>query len=322
MPRLSIVIATHGSVDALERTLVSVLENRPPDCEIVVVLNLHYDDPYQLTDEVRYIRIVQGAAWSQCVAAGVKEAKAALVHLLAAGVEVSEGWTEPALRHFGDPHVGSVSPASNNRAQPETRLSQGIESLDVDDLPDGGRRWTASTIWAPNWWAGFYRRAMLLSPAGAFDAALDPSPAALDLAWRQRLANRRAVAEPRSVVIVPAALAEVPTGFAAGYQFARLFWRRRAERANRPSMTKHALGAVWLIVAGLRRPRLWLQLAGKLTAALSLSRFYAEGDRALSEADAARGGESLTPHPHQPHAFGRGAGDRRRQSSAENTLMP
>ena len=51
MSRLSIVIPVLGSLDGLEDTLVSVLENRPADCQIVVVLNQPYDDPYDLKDE-------------------------------------------------------------------------------------------------------------------------------------------------------------------------------------------------------------------------------------------------------------------------------
>ena len=62
VPRLSIVIPALASVEALERTLVSVLEKRPADCEIIVVLNTSYDDPYQLTDEVHFASARKGQA--------------------------------------------------------------------------------------------------------------------------------------------------------------------------------------------------------------------------------------------------------------------
>ena len=39
MPRLAIVIRAVGSIESLEGTLVSVLENRPADCEILVALD-------------------------------------------------------------------------------------------------------------------------------------------------------------------------------------------------------------------------------------------------------------------------------------------
>ena len=63
MPRLSIVIPVLGNVEGLEDTLVSVLENRPVDCQIVVVLNRPYDDPYDLKDEVCFVEAPPGAGF-------------------------------------------------------------------------------------------------------------------------------------------------------------------------------------------------------------------------------------------------------------------
>ena len=57
VPRLAIVISAIGSIESLEGTLVSVLENRPADCEILVVLNRPYSDPYDLQGEVRFVAI-------------------------------------------------------------------------------------------------------------------------------------------------------------------------------------------------------------------------------------------------------------------------
>ena len=57
MPRLSIVIPVLGNLDRLEDTLVSVLANRPADCQVVVVLDQPYADPYDLKDEVQFIEL-------------------------------------------------------------------------------------------------------------------------------------------------------------------------------------------------------------------------------------------------------------------------
>ncbi len=55
-PRLSILIPALGIAEELERTLLSVLENRPEDAEVVVVDAFGYDDPYDLgSAEVRLI---------------------------------------------------------------------------------------------------------------------------------------------------------------------------------------------------------------------------------------------------------------------------
>ena len=58
MPRLSCVIPAVGTTQDLETTLVSVLEKRPDDCEIIVVLNESYADPYGLKDEVRFVEMI------------------------------------------------------------------------------------------------------------------------------------------------------------------------------------------------------------------------------------------------------------------------
>ena len=51
VPRLSIIIP-HRNDQLLEETILSVLENRPRDCEIIVAHDGSYCDPYQLVDEV------------------------------------------------------------------------------------------------------------------------------------------------------------------------------------------------------------------------------------------------------------------------------
>ena len=56
IPRLSIVIPMTTGAGDLEDTLVSVLENRPDESEIVVVLARPYADPWNLRDEVRFVQ--------------------------------------------------------------------------------------------------------------------------------------------------------------------------------------------------------------------------------------------------------------------------
>ena len=56
MPRLSIIIPALGNSARLESTLVSVLENRPLDCDIIVVHTGEYNDPYDLAGEIHVAR--------------------------------------------------------------------------------------------------------------------------------------------------------------------------------------------------------------------------------------------------------------------------
>jgi len=62
VPRLAVVIPFEGNTKALEDTLVSVLENRPDDSEVLVVLGKPYQDPYALGDEVEFVAAPSGRA--------------------------------------------------------------------------------------------------------------------------------------------------------------------------------------------------------------------------------------------------------------------
>ena len=56
MPRLTILIPCVGGAAAFDATLVSVLQHRPADCEVLLVHTEPYDDPYDLAGEVQFLR--------------------------------------------------------------------------------------------------------------------------------------------------------------------------------------------------------------------------------------------------------------------------
>ena len=94
VPRLSIIVPIGRDLAAFERTLVSVLENQPADSEVLVSHDGSYEDPYQLSDEVRFV-VTDTAALVNQVAAGVVEARGRFVHVLADGICATSGWTDP-----------------------------------------------------------------------------------------------------------------------------------------------------------------------------------------------------------------------------------
>lgn len=118
MPRLSIVIPVLGDPQQFESTLVSVLENRPEDCQIVLALNRPYDDPYQLEGEVEFVRLSHKAGWADELNAAWAVCRAELVAVLSCGAEVTPGWTEAALAAFSDPLVASAAPLIVHHPQP------------------------------------------------------------------------------------------------------------------------------------------------------------------------------------------------------------
>ncbi len=52
-----------GNTEGLETTLVSVLERRPEGCEVFVVLNVPYHDPYGLQGEIQILQAPLKQGW-------------------------------------------------------------------------------------------------------------------------------------------------------------------------------------------------------------------------------------------------------------------
>ena len=110
MTQLSIVVACFERTELLEESLVAVLQQRPRDCEVLVVHDGRYQDPYELTDEVEYVLVAPGSGWVEAIEAGWRASRGKVVHVLGAGVLPQSGWTDAALAEFRDPAVGSVIP--------------------------------------------------------------------------------------------------------------------------------------------------------------------------------------------------------------------
>ena len=136
MSRLSILIPVLSKLKKLEDTLISLLENRPANCQIVVVLNEPYADPYQLGDEVCFVEGPRDAGLAESINFGFTNCDAPIVHILSCGLEVSPGWTDTVLSHFKDPKVAAVAPLVLQRRDRDKVISAGA------GLP-GGRKGNA-----------------------------------------------------------------------------------------------------------------------------------------------------------------------------------
>ena len=164
MPRLAIVIPALGRLDRLEATLLSVLENRPQNSEVLVVHRGDYVDPYELADEVSFVEAPAGAGAAACLSAAMERIRSPIVHWLAPGARVSEDWCEAPLGHFRRTDVASVSPVVLDLADERRvltcgvgyhvegvrkHLCQGLEASLVSQPPRG--------LAGPSRIAGFYR---------------------------------------------------------------------------------------------------------------------------------------------------------------------
>lgn len=281
MPRLSIVIPALGAWEQLEATLVSVLANRPADAEIVVAFGRGYDDPYGLEGEVRFLSLPPGAtavdAWNEAFVA----CQAPVVHLLACGAIVPEGWTDAALSHFDDPRIAAVAPIVTT-LNGQTVHSAGWQyslggvasnfaaGQPIDSVRETQRRWVG-----PHGAAAFYRRSASASSRAAFDASLGEELAPLDLALRLRRAGYRTIFEPRSRV----AIAESSRGDGAARNCLldeKLFWRHAANDGAWQAVVAH-VGAIALEFARtFPQPKCVAQLWQRAQGLISLRRSLAD----------------------------------------------
>ncbi len=231
MARLSIVIPVLGKLKKLEDTLLSVLENRPAQCEIIVVLNEPYDDPYELAGEVCFIQAPLHADLVECLNLGVASSRGSIVHTLACGAEVTPGWTGAVLEHFARNEVAAVAPWLIDRSDRKQSLSTGVgyrpggaawrigyrRSLDssLPQLPD---------YFGPDLVAAFYRKSAW-EAVGGLCLAFTGYVAGADMALALRLVDRQCVREPNCRIL--ADRSDLPEGerLGDGCEAERLFWR-------------------------------------------------------------------------------------------------
>lgn len=240
--RLSVVIAA-ADVVGLEDTLVSVLENRPHDCDIVVALGAPYDDPWNIRDEVTFVESPRGSGLVGCINAGVAAATGDVIHVLASGWLATEGWAEAALEHFTRRRVAAVVPlgvAEGDRSQPVSagilRTPGGRSVPLVPRLLDDRivvRRPPA----APRLEAGFWR-ADLLREIG-FTGACGDALAAADMAAALSVTSAEVVFEP-ACRIVAGPVRSAEGAFRAGLHAERLFWRSLPTESILPALVTHA----------------------------------------------------------------------------------
>lgn len=244
-PRLSIVIPALGSLDALEATLVSVLQNRPSDCEVVVALDREYDDPYELGEEVRFLTARGATTIADALDAVIRLCRAPVVHVLAAGAEVDEGWADAALAHFCDDRIAAVAPLVLRHRNEATVCSAGV------DYTCGGQRLrrgcgdelaqhdTSVDVIGPTATAGFYRREALLKLPKAFESRVTDRYLDVDLALQLHAVGYRSVFEPQSIAYRQTATSATTSAFEAGRGAERLFWRNAPTMGTLKSLAAH-----------------------------------------------------------------------------------
>jgi hypothetical protein len=254
VPRLSIVIPCLGGAAEFDGTLVSVLQNRPADCEVLVAHREPYDDPYDLAHEVRFVE-APGDSLASLINTGVEQSRGEIVHVVACGLEVSEDWTAAAVRHFDDAEIAAVSPIILAPDQ-TTVLAAGVRwSLggarqvicDQRVLSAGAGR-LRTRVLGPTLAAGYYRRDVLLA-LGGFEPSLGDEVSDVGLALDMEALGLLAVCERSSRLVQRSAPQQAASsGTLSGRAAERLFYRHAARRGLAASLAVHpvAVACDWV----------------------------------------------------------------------------
>jgi hypothetical protein len=241
-PALSIVIPTVADTAALEETLVSVLENRPPDCEIVVPLSCGYDDPWNICDEVTFVQAPRGSRLVACANLGIASSRGSVVHVLAAGWKATPGWTDRPLEWFATDDIAAVVPAVVSADDSARVVPSGVR------LSRGGRRIAAAPPAAtggmlakgttPLLEAGFWRADVLQVAGPGFAAACGDAYADADMAAAVNCLPLPVVYEASSRV-VSGPMRREPRAFTAGLHAERMFWRSLGRGSRTVAVLAH-----------------------------------------------------------------------------------
>lgn len=257
--RLSIVIPVLRSFELLEDTLLSVLENRPDRCEVVVVSAESYSDPYDLAGEVRFIEQPAASSIVDLINAGIEASAAGALHVLVCGAEVTEGWSDAPLRHLAEARIAAVAPLVLDHRQRPNIVAAGLKYLaggqrcaSLEGLPAESAGAMPAQVLGPSIVAGFYRRDALELLGEAFSPMLGDHLADVDLALRLRRAGFEAVLEPSSIVYRCQAIIDRPRPFNAARLAERLFWRNAPSLGWARSLAAHSMALAADFVHPLR----------------------------------------------------------------------
>ena len=252
MTRLSIVIPCLGPCEQFEDTLASVLQHRPDHSEVIVAHRRAYADPYGLRGEVSFSHIESPGGLVDLINDAIQDARGEVIHLLAAGTEVRDGWTHAALRHFADPRVAAVAPLVLQHAAPGRMETMGVSysrggrriSVGCDlQIPD--HHALLDEVLGPSLLAGFFSRDTLLA-VGGFCREVGDDLADIDLALTFRDLGCRTVLEPKCQVsrVARNGGSSFLGAVSRGWSAENLFWRHWGREGRAVSLLAHPLSVL------------------------------------------------------------------------------
>ncbi|MDG2381822.1 MAG: hypothetical protein P8N76_09115 [Pirellulaceae bacterium] len=220
--RFSIIVPALGPQSEFDNTLVSVLENRPDSAEVVVPHTKEYQDPYNLSDEVRFVEASSDLPL-HLLNVGIEASQGALIHSLQTGMEATPGWTQSVLERFdADPESAALTPSIQDDSR---ALIAGIRyQAGGTGKPVRVKRRQTAKPDAPCIEAGFFR-ASTLAAIGPFDEKLGIHHANADTAARLKRLDLKTAHVPDCMI--RGSVPSRPTGFRSSQQLERVYHRHR-----------------------------------------------------------------------------------------------
>ncbi len=162
MPRLSIIVPHLQDDSGLELTLLSVLENRESDFEILIAHNGRYDDPYKLDqDEAILIESEAEVSFSEQLNLAIASACSPIVQVLLPGAVVQPNWCDEALAILKDRDISAVCMPIADAESSEVYLG-----LSRDSLPHRRIANSPKDAAGPLLCGGVFRKRMLRNICG------------------------------------------------------------------------------------------------------------------------------------------------------------
>ena len=254
MTQLSIIIPCIGSQSSFDDTLLSVLENRPKRTEVIVPCRSDYVDPYDLDDEVVFLRCGEQSDVVELLNSGINASQGDIVHWIQPGHQATPNWAEVALQRFSEQDsISAVSPIIVD-GESQRIVSAGVSYLNSGDrkvVRHGKKRNTVFNVMGPTLSAGFCR-AHILTSADGFSLWTGSELTDVDFAALLDSANLACVVDS-DCRLIGQKLA-ISTGFHAARRLERLYWKQSQRPNAKPNLVGHLIRIAWY--SAIRFPRL------------------------------------------------------------------
>jgi hypothetical protein len=265
--KLSIIVPADGHQEDLDNTLLSVLENRPAQCQVIVPHPSTYRDPYDLGDEVSFVSTDTNEL-ATLINAAIQLSDGEIIHILLGRSLAQAGWTDAAMRQFRDePETAAIAPAILRPTDVRRLTAVGLRygRGGSKRLVAAGKTWRAAAArkWqvdGPLLEAAFVRRSVLLR-LGGVRGDFGRYHIDTDLAARLCAAGQRCA--PQLESRVTADVSPGPRGFHAARREESLFWTHTRRLARGGSHACHVAHVARDLLRQVARSSLASSLVGR-----------------------------------------------------------